>query len=77
MQGSVIGNTPSLLFFRKKGITEPLEPITFPYRTTENVIGLAPRILFAAINNLSEASLVAPYKLIGAAALSVERATTH
>ena len=33
-------------------------------------------MLFAATNSLSEANLVAPYKLIGAAALSVERATT-
>ena len=33
-------------------------------------------ILFAAQNNLSEHNLVAPYKFIGATALSVERATT-
>lgn len=33
-------------------------------------------MLFAAVNNLSEVSLVAPYKLIGAHALSVESATT-
>ena len=63
-------------FFRKNGITEPFEPITLPYLTTENFIGFAPRILFAAINNLSEASFVAPYRFIGAAALSVESATT-
>ena len=30
-------------------------------------------MLFAATNILSDASLVAPYKLIGLAALSVER----
>ena len=35
-----------------------------------------PAILFAATNNLSEANLVAPYRLIGLAALSVERAMT-
>ena len=35
-----------------------------------------PRILFAAIKSLSEVSLVAPYRLIGAHALSVDSATT-
>ena len=48
-------------------MTEPREPITFPYRTTENRRSRAP-ILFAATNNLSEHSLVA-HKLIGAAAI--------
>ena len=57
-------------------MTEPFDPITFPYLTTENFKSLLPLILLAAINSLSEASLVAPYKLIGAAALSVERDTT-
>ena len=33
-------------------------------------------ILFAAMNNLSDVNFVAPYKFIGAQALSVERATT-
>ena len=33
-------------------------------------------MLFAAIKSLSDVSFVTPYKLIGAAALSVERATT-
>ena len=33
-------------------------------------------MLLAAINNLSEQSFVAPYKFIGAQALSVERAIT-
>ena len=32
--------------------------------------------VFAETNNLSEASLVVPYKLIGFAALSVESANT-
>ena len=35
-----------------------------------------PTILFAATNILSEASLVAPYKFIGFAALSVDKAIT-
>ena len=34
-------------------------------------------MLFAAVNSLSEQSLVAPYKLMGAAALSVDKATTR
>ena len=46
--------------------------MTFPYRTTSaNHV----TFMFAAINNLSEHNLVAPYKLIGAAALSVLSAT--
>ena len=60
----------------KNGITEPFDPITFPYLTTENFILFSPVILLAATNNLSDVSLVAPYKLIGAQALSVLNATT-
>ena len=63
-------------FFNKNGITDPLEPITFPYLTTLNFKSLDPTILLAAVNNLSEHNLVAPYKFIGAAALSVLRAVT-
>src|SRR5690606_5807434 len=74
---SVMGKLPSLRLFIKKGITEPLDPITFPYLTTENRIGLAPDILLAAMNNLSEVNFVAPYRLIGAHALSVDKATTR
>ena len=37
---------------------------------------LTPLMLFAATNNLSEVSFVAPYKLIGLLALSVDKATT-
>ena len=67
-----------LLFFslRKKGTTDPLLPNTFPYLTTENFIVFFPTILLADIKSLSEQSLVAPYKFIGAAALSVESAIT-
>ena len=35
---SVIGKIPSSFFFKKNGITEPLDPITFPYLTTENLV---------------------------------------
>ena len=57
-------------------MTDPLEPATFPYLTTENLVSLLPLYAFPAINNLSEQSFVAPYKLIGAQALSVDNATT-
>ena len=60
----------------KNGITEPRDPITFPYLTTEKSKSLFPFMLFAAMNNLSEHNLVAPYKFIGAAALSVLSATS-
>src|SRR5690554_5778966 len=75
--GSVMGRAPPFLFFfKKKGMTEPLDPITLPYLTTENRMGLSPLMLLAATNSLSEVSLVAPYRLIGAQALSVDKATT-
>ena len=66
------------LFLRvlKYSKTEPLLPMTVPYLTTENFIFLFPLILLAEIKSLSEASLVAPYKFIGAAALSVLKAIT-
>ena len=67
---------PVLALSKKKGITEPREPITFPYRTTEKCRSLSPLTLLAAMNNLSEHNLVAPYKFMGAAALSVLNATT-
>mgnify|MGYP001283228830 CR=1 FL=1 len=41
---------------------------------TEKTVFWEPIILFAAIKILSEANLVAPYKLIGFAALSVDKA---
>ena len=73
----MIGNIPSIDFlFIKKGITDPFDPITLPYLTTENCIILSPFILLAATNNLSDVNLVAPYRLIGAQALSVDSATT-
>ena len=50
--------------------------ITLPYLTTENLVLCLPAKLLATTNNLSEHSLVAPYKLIGLAALSVESAIT-
>ena len=72
----MIGNTPVFRRSQKKGITEPRDPMTLPYRTSENRSCRPPTILLAATNNLSEQSFVAPYRLIGAAALSVDNATT-
>ena len=59
---SVIGNTFELFLIRllKISTTLPLEPITFPYLTTANFIGLKPTILFAEVNILSEVNFVAP-----------------
>src|SRR5690606_41195644 len=75
MRSSVTGNTPLSLMDWKNGITEPREPITLPYRTTEKRVPCSPEYELEATNNLSEASLVAPYRLTGELALSVERAT--
>ena len=60
----------------KNGITDPRDPMTFPYRTTLNFSCFDPSILLAATNNLSLHNLVAPYRFIGAAALSVLKAIT-
>ena len=78
IRSSVIGrnSAPSSTSFLKKGTTEPREPTTLPYLTTANLVSLSPTKLLAATKSLSEASLVAPYKLIGFAALSVESAIT-
>ena len=75
-KSSVIGISSLSFNDKKNGITEPLEPITLPYLTTLKDIFCFPLMLLAAINNLSEQSFVAPYRLIGAAALSVDRAIT-
>jgi hypothetical protein len=60
MFGSVIGSTPVWRFSRKKGMTEPRLPMTLPYRTTAKRRSRLPRMLLAAVNSLSEQSLVAP-----------------
>ena len=73
--GSVIGKNPLSLYSLKILYTDPLLANTFPYLTTENLVSDLPTILFAETKSLSEHSFVAPYKLIGAQALSVERAT--
>ena len=39
---SMLGRTPFLAFFIKNGIIDPLDPITFPYLTTEKVVFFAP-----------------------------------
>ena len=69
---SVIGiNFFIFCIFLKKGKTEPLEPRTLPYLTTENIEPFFSKS-FADIINLSAASFVAPYKLTGLHALSVD-----
>ena len=78
MRKSVIGNlvTSSLISFLNNGTTLPREPITLPYLTTEKLQPPAPDKLLPAMNILSAANFVAPYRLIGLHALSVERAMT-
>ena len=44
----------------KYGATEPLDPTTFPYLTTENFVSWEPAKLLAVTKSLSEANLVAP-----------------
>src|SRR5690606_6336366 len=75
MRSSVTGNTPFSLMDWKNGITEPREPITLPYRTTEKRVPCSPEYELEATNSLSEASFVAPYRFIGELALSVDKAT--
>ena len=48
------------IHFLKNGITDPRDPTTLPYRTTENDVPCGLPKEFAAINNLSEHSFVAP-----------------
>ena len=57
-------------------MTLPLEPITFPYLTTEKIVPSDPDRLLADTKSLSEHSFVAPYKFIGLTALSVDSAIT-
>ena len=56
-------------------MTEPLEPITFPYLTTEKQVCSSPEYELPATKSLSEVSFVAPYKFAGLLALSVDNAT--
>ena len=72
-----MGNFKIIFFvFKKIGITEPLDIITFPYLKILNFKSLFPLIKLALKNNLSEQSLVAPYKFTGDTALSVDKAKT-
>lgn len=76
IRSSVTGSTPVWRIFLKNGTTLPRLPTTFPYLTTAKRVFFSPTYAFAATNNLSEASFVAPYKFTGAHALSVDRAIT-
>ena len=71
-----MGKKPLSLKFLNTLKTEPLLPNTFPYLATENDKFLFPTMLLAETKSLSEQSFVAPYKFMGADALSVESAIT-
>src|SRR6266404_4465195 len=60
---------------RKRGVTLPRLPTTLPYLTTLKVVRPADRLL-AATKIFSAASFVAPYRLSGLTALSVDSAMT-
>src|SRR6266436_5314772 len=60
---------------RKRGATLPRLPTTLPYLTTLKVVRPADRLL-AATKIFSAASFVAPYRLSGLTALSVDSAMT-
>ena len=51
-------------------MTDPLDPITLPYLTTENIVSCEFENELAATKSLSDANLVAPYKLIGSSFIS-------
>ena len=64
----MVTGPPSWICFLKRGTTEPLEPSTLPNRTAQNSVGLS--VLLCRI--ISQKRLVAPMKLVGFTALSVE-----
>jgi hypothetical protein len=77
ISGSVIINFCFLLIrSKKKGITDPRLPNTFPYLTTEKLVFFFPTKVLADKKSLSAHNFVAPYKLIGDDALSVDKAIT-
>ena len=77
MRSSVIGTDGLSAIDKRNGMMDPRDPMTFPYRTTAKRVSSFPAYELPATNNLSEVSFVAPYKLIGLLALSVESATTR
>ena len=63
---------PASIWRRNSGMTEPLEPSTFPKRTAAYSVLLTPFMLCRII---SQKRLVAPMTLVGLTALSVEIST--
>jgi hypothetical protein len=64
MLGSVMGIALSeLICFKKRGITEPLEPMTLPYLVT--LIAVQPAFLDFATATFSIIALLIPIALIG------------
>ena len=56
-------------------MTEPLEYITFPYRTQQTVVGVLSSIIVDEMATFSINAFVMPMALMGYAALSVLRHT--
>ncbi|TKS59651.1 MAG: hypothetical protein EWM72_01836 [Nitrospira sp.] len=73
---SVMGSLPVPASDMKKGITDPRDPMTLPYLTTAKRVICTPAYALLATNNLSDASLDAPYKFAGLLALSEDSAIT-
>jgi hypothetical protein len=77
MRSSVIGIRPVSAISLKNGMTLPLEPKTFPYRTTEKEVFGSFESELPEMKSLSEHNFVAPYKFAGFAALSELNAITR
>ena len=60
-----------LICSKKRGKTEPLEPITFPNLAHEKIVFFDPLIKLPLITILSASSFVAPMQEIGSTTLSV------
>jgi len=58
-------------------MTEPLEHITFPYRTQQTVVGALSSIIVDETATFSINAFVIPIALMGYTALSVLRHTTR
>src|SRR3990167_3542311 len=73
----MVSGPPLLACSKNSSTTDPRDPITFPYLTAANRAPPSPDKALAATNNFSAHSLLAPYKLIGAHALSDDSAMTR
>lgn len=76
--GSVtVGARPALICSTKRGITEPREYMTLPYRTQETTVRLRGLLRAYAWATFSINALLIPIALIGCTALSVLSTTTE